>query len=69
MNTVQTNMVYADISGTNMNGNDFAAKLKAKGLLLNATGPTKVRFVTHLDVNKDDINEGLGIVREVVVEG
>ena len=58
--TPQTNIVFADLAG------DRAATLmpflKSRGVL--ATGLYKLRFVTHLDVNDDDIERAISAVRE-----
>ena len=66
LKSVQTNMVYVDVSATGLPASDFVAKLKAHGVLINATGPTKVRFVTHMDVNSTDVEETIAIIAKVL---
>lgn len=66
LQAVQTNMVYVDVEGTGFSAADFTAKLKEHGVLINATGPTKVRFVTHLDVNEQDVNDAVAIIESII---
>lgn len=68
MESVQTNMVYVDVSGSGLSGIEFTAKLLEKGVLINPTGPTRCRFVTHLDVSEEDVEAALKIIAEVVAE-
>jgi threonine aldolase len=63
LDAVQTNMVYVDTLGAGISGAEFTAKLKPLGILINATGPTKVRFVTHLDLNEQDIDEAVTVIK------
>jgi len=66
LKAVQTNMVYVDVKGAGMTGAEFAAKVKEHGVLINATGPTNVRFVTHLDVNEKDVKDAIAIIESIV---
>jgi threonine aldolase len=56
----ETNIVFADVEGERANG--LIAHLKSRGVL--ATGLYRLRFVTHLDVNADDIDKAIAAVRE-----
>jgi threonine aldolase len=56
----ETNVVFADVVGDRANG--LIAHLKSRGVL--ATGLYRLRFVTHLDVNADDIDQAVAAVRE-----
>jgi len=56
----ETNMVFADIEGDRAAG--LIAHLKSRGVL--ATGLYRLRFVTHLDVNAQDIDTAIAAVRE-----
>ena len=53
---VQTNIVIINIVG-NENSNSVFEKLTDLQIGAIPTSPTKIRFVTHLDVSKEDINE------------
>ncbi|HUG26347.1 beta-eliminating lyase-related protein, partial [Piscinibacter sp.] len=55
----QTNMVFAT---TDERGRDLIAHLKSRGVL--ATGIYQLRFVTHLDVDAQDIDRAVAAVRE-----
>ena len=50
---VETNMVFAKFSNT-IDINNIVEQLKAKNILLTAGNP--IRLVTHLDINKADID-------------
>lgn len=62
----QTNLVFFDCAGTGLTANEFAARLRAKGVMMSTMGPTRVRACTHLDVDEAGIDEALGVVREVL---
>lgn len=57
MESVQTNIVIADVSGTGMNAEGFVEKCRKNGILIFSFGPQSVRFVTHYGVVSKDINE------------
>ena len=61
----ETNMVFFAVDGLEMSADQFAAKLKAAGVLMSGAGGY-VRAVTHLDVSRDDIDRALAVVRAVV---
>lgn len=61
---VETNILYCDVDPKLGMGAEFAAKLKVAGVWVLATGPQRVRAVTHLDVSSDDIDRAIEIVRE-----
>ena len=42
---------------------DFAARLRASGVLVNAVSPGRFRAVTHLDVSSEDVDEALSRIR------
>ncbi|MCX8088625.1 MAG: beta-eliminating lyase-related protein, partial [Meiothermus ruber] len=49
--TVQTNMVYVQVPQAPA----FVQRLRGLGVLANAMGPSRVRFVTHRDLQDEDI--------------
>jgi threonine aldolase len=63
--TVQTNIVIVDISGTGYAINDFLAAIKDEGVLATSFGPTLVRFVTHHDVSRVDIDAAISKIAHV----
>jgi len=56
---VETNIVIFDISGSRMSGPELTELMKEEGVLIHAFGKTQIRLVTHLDVNKEDIEIAL----------
>jgi threonine aldolase len=65
---VQTNIVVADVAGTGRPASELARSLAARGVLVNATGPTLLRFVTHKDVDRAAIDRALATVADVVAQ-
>jgi len=63
---VQTNIVIFNVSGTGLAASEFSARLKAKGVLMNAVNPTQVRLVTHYDVDREASAQAARIIAEVV---
>ena len=63
---VQTNIVMADVRTV-----DAAAMAEAaakKGVRFTAFGPTRLRFVTHLDLPDDAVERTLHVIGEVLAE-
>jgi threonine aldolase len=60
----QTNIVIFDVSGTGLPAPEFSARLKAKGVLMNAVGGAHIRLVTHYDVDR----EGAEITARAIAE-
>jgi threonine aldolase len=63
--TVETNIVWFDVRGP-MSAGDVAAALKEQGVLIGGFGPTRMRAVTHLDVDRADIDVALDIMRRLM---
>ena len=67
MAQVQTNMVFADISQTGKTQGQIIQGLLARGIKANdGREGSYIRFVTHKDVNCEDIEHVLLALREVV---
>jgi threonine aldolase len=66
--SVQTNIVIADITGTGRTASQVVEKLKEQGVLIGDAGSTRIRFVTHLDVSEAQVRAAAGIVREVFAQ-
>jgi threonine aldolase len=63
---VQTNMLYiSTASSRTPEAAKWAAELKQRGVLSNATGEHAVRFVTHLDVKEADIRHAADVILQV----
>lgn len=64
LSRVQTNLVYFEVSS--MSPAEFVHGCLQRGLLGEATGPHKVRFVTHVGISAADIQSALKICEEVL---
>jgi threonine aldolase len=60
-----TNILVFDISGTGMNTAELSQKLGAKNILANGINPEQMRFVTHLDVSREDCLRALEAVHAI----
>lgn len=50
--TVPTNIVVFELENAKLGAAELVAAAKARSILINALGPTKVRLLTHLDVSR-----------------
>ena len=64
-NSVETNIVIADISRTGVGTSLIIEKLKEKGVLIGDAGSTRIRFVTHLDVSLEHVQTAARYIEEV----
>ncbi len=62
---VDTNMIFFRVDPARGTAREFAEALHKHGLLMLATAPTKIRAVTHLDVNAEDVDRAIAILKEV----
>ncbi|WLR56910.1 GntG family PLP-dependent aldolase [Mesobacillus subterraneus] len=58
----ETNIVVADVEGLNITSEVFVERLRSEGVISGAFGPTYVRFVTHYDVTKDQIQDAIAAI-------
>jgi len=66
MRSVQTNIVIFDVSGTGLTAPEVSVRLLAHGVKANATSDRTIRFVTHLNVNREDCSLALQRVKEAL---
>lgn len=66
MDTVQTNIVVVDVSGTGMDSEAFTRLLREAGVLVSTFGRNLVRFVTHYGITEEDIHGVLSTVEDVL---
>ena len=59
---VQTNIVICDITDTGMTSRELSTLLRKYGVLADGVGPDQLRFVTHLDVNREQCEQAVEIV-------
>ncbi|MDP6707148.1 MAG: threonine aldolase family protein [Alphaproteobacteria bacterium] len=62
-----TNMVYIDVSGTNMTAAQVHERLLGHGVRIGATGPTTMRAVTHIDISREDVETAAKALRAVAL--
>jgi len=60
--TVDTNIVYFDVDSSRGTAQEFAQALRGEGVWMLATGPQRVRAVTHLDVSATDIDRAIEVL-------
>ena len=61
-----TNIVFLDVAGTGKNAKHLAEAVMKKGVRIGAMGPTRMRAVTHLDVDRNGIDVAAKALREAV---
>ena len=66
---VQTNIVLYDVGGTGLGSTQFLKRLAERQVLGGPVDARRVRMVTHLDVDRNDIEQALRIIGEVVGAG
>ena len=65
METVQTNLVVIDIRNSGLSVPEAVERLKEKKVLVVPFGKTLIRAVTHLDVNRKDLEMGVEVFGKV----
>ncbi|SYZ74016.1 L-allo-threonine aldolase [Candidatus Zixiibacteriota bacterium] len=68
MSRVETNIVIADISESGKSPEELVTILKDSGVLAVVFGKTRLRFVTHLDVSRDDCLKALDIMSSIKIK-
>src|SRR5271167_550739 len=66
---VQTNILICDVSGTGMTSTELSRKLAERNVLANGVSPQLIRFVTHLDVSREQCAEALDILAVICAAG
>ena len=64
--TVETNIVFFDVAGTGLTAAEIADRLAGRGVRIGAMGRTQLRACTHLDVNREQVEEAAEALRLVV---
>jgi len=62
---VQTNILICDVSGTGMSSGELSRRLAGQNVLANGVGPELMRFVTHLDVSREQCARALEVVASI----
>jgi threonine aldolase len=63
---VRTNIVMVEIARTSFNSEHLAALLREQGVLISIVNPTKIRLMTHNDVNRNQILQAAGIIKRIL---
>lgn len=66
---VRTNIVLFDVSETGLTSTEFLKRLSERKVLGGPVDVRRIRMVTHLDVDRGDIEKALQIIGEVVGAG
>lgn len=61
----ETNIVLAETSALGLDAGAFCGALEEHGVLASEFGETTVRFCTHLDVEREDIEQAVDVVETV----
>jgi threonine aldolase len=62
---IDTNMVFFQVDPARGPASEFVDRLRGRGLLMLALAPTRIRAVTHLDVDEADVDRAIAILKEV----
>jgi threonine aldolase len=62
----ETNIVFFDIAGTGLSDVAARKRLEAEGVRASGLGPTRLRFVTHLDVSREQIDQAIAASRRAL---
>jgi len=66
---VQTNIVIFDVGETGLDSSEFLDRARQRNVLGGPVDTHRVRMVTHLDVDRGDIERALKVIGEVVGQG
>jgi threonine aldolase len=66
---VQTNIVIFDVSDAGLASGEFLKRLAARKVLAGPVDGRRVRMVTHLDVDRSDVEQALKVIGEVAGQG
>jgi threonine aldolase len=66
---VQTNIVLFDVGEAGLTSTEFLGRLAERQVLGGPVDARRVRMVTHLDVDRNDIEQALRVIGEVVGKG
>ncbi|MFC0559766.1 low-specificity L-threonine aldolase [Halalkalibacter alkalisediminis] len=65
VNTVDTNIVLVDVSKKGLNSKEYLERLKENGVLAVPFGPSLIRFTTHYDVSKEQVQKALATLNTI----
>jgi threonine aldolase len=65
LDAVETNIVIFKLAG-GRSAKELTERLKERGILMSAVGPSAVRLVTHLDVSRGDCVTAAEVLTEEI---
>jgi threonine aldolase len=66
LEATQTNIVYMDVAGTGKPADEVRRELHRRDVLVLALGPTRIRCVTHLDVDRAGCEAAVDAFRTIL---
>lgn len=63
---VETNIILFDVADSGKSAFEIGDSVKEKNILINTVSQTQIRLVTHLDVNRENIETALMAFRKVL---
>ena len=63
---VETNILFFDVGRTGKTASQVVEAMKRERVLIYATGKTRIRLVTHLDVSREEIEATLKAFQRVL---
>ncbi len=63
---VETNMVFFKVTHPKINAKRLVVKMRERGVLALPTAEREIRMVTHKDVNDEDVERALEVIREIL---
>jgi threonine aldolase len=64
---VETDIIIFGFDHPEISTDEFIAKLKEKNVLALATPAKDIRFVTHKDVDDEDVERAIAVIREILL--
>ncbi|NLN83001.1 MAG: low-specificity L-threonine aldolase [Firmicutes bacterium] len=62
---IMTNILCVDTRKSQKSGAQWVEILAQRGIRIGANGPFSIRFVTHLDIDDEDLAQAIKILREI----
>lgn len=61
-----TNMVFFPMPEGSVSDEEFEKRCESRGLILHMISPRRARLVTHMDVDRDDVERAAAVILEVI---
>jgi threonine aldolase len=65
LHQIQTNIIRINVSGLGVNAEKFVSELKKNKILTEAKGDNTVRLVTHKDIQIEDVEYAVEIIKKI----